>query len=149
MPKRNAREKVLSSFHSLSLNEIEKVWGNLYLSVGKELTMDRMMRQYTNEKVFAEIYLSHFVATDSQASTSSATATGSSGLTVDEENIVRYIAGYVPLRLMRKYEKQGSSKAAVFVETLSSMKVNGQEVNRGGLFEMNESSYYLFRMLVC
>ena len=74
MPKRSAREKVLSSFHSLSLNEIEKVWGNLYLSVGKELTMDRMMRQYTSEKVFAEIYLSHFVATDSQASMSSATA---------------------------------------------------------------------------
>ena len=88
------------------------------------------------------MYVSYF-ATDSQASS----ATGSPILTVDEENIVRYIAGYVPLKLMRKYEKQGSSKAAMFVETLSNMKVNGQEadfaayamkwieeVNRGWLF---------------
>ena len=157
MPKRSAREKVLSRFHSLTFANIEKVWERLYHQVGNKLTVDRMVRQYTNDKIFAEMYVSQFATTDSQACTS---VTGNPSLTVDEENIVRYVAGYVPLKLMRKYEKQESFKAALFVETLSHMKVNGQEadfaayatmwieeVNRGGLFEVNESAYCLFRLL--
>ncbi len=53
----------------------------------------------------------------SQFATSSTTGIcpTSTRLTIDEENIVRYVAGYVPLKLMRKYEKQASCKAAMFV----------------------------------
>ncbi len=140
MPKRSAKEKVLSRFHSLSL-----IFVKLYHQIGKDITVDRMMKQYTNDKIFTEMYVSQF----STSSTTGICPT-STRLTIDEENIVRYVAGYVPLKLMRKYEKQASCKAAMFVETL---KVSGQEVdfaayatrwieevNCGGLYEVNESA---------
>lgn len=156
LPKRSPQEKALSSFQNLRFGELESVWEKFYLEFGKELTVDAMMKQYTNEKIFNDMYVSHFAA----PTTSSKALSTHSAPSADEDNIVRYIAGYVPLKLLRKYEKQGSAKAAMFVEVLSQMKVNGreadftayatewiQEVNRGGLFEVSDSAYELFRML--
>ena len=57
IPKKNAREKVLAQFHSLSFSGVEKVWEKLYLRIGRELTVDRMMKQYTNDQIFAEMLL--------------------------------------------------------------------------------------------
>ncbi len=113
------------------------------------------MKQYTNDKILTEMYVSQFAT-----SSTTRICPTSTRLTIDEENIVSYVAGYVLLKLMRKYEKQASCKAAMFVETLSHMKVSGQEVdfaayatrwieevNHGGLYEVNESAYRLFIML--
>ena len=81
-----------------------------------------------------------------------------SPLTTDEENIIRYAAGYVPFKLLKKHEKDSSVKAVQFVECLMSVAVNGEEsdlmeytrnwtclVNRGGLFEINDTTYLFFR----
>ena len=59
---------------------------------------------------------------------------------------------------MKKYERVISEKSVSFVECLSAMAVNGEEstilkytsqwvskVNRGGLFEVNNMAYLLFR----
>jgi hypothetical protein len=73
---------------------------------------------------------------------------------VDEENIIRYAAGYVPYKLMKKYEHQPSATAQYYVECLGNMAINGEEsslivyiclCNRGGLFEINDISYLMFR----
>ena len=66
-------------------------------------------------------------------------------LSPDEKNIIQYAAGYVPLKLMKKYEKQSSDVAVEYVECLNSMAEIGDEsslqactlewsriVNRGG-----------------
>ena len=79
-------------------------------------------------------------------------------LSSDEENIIQYAAGYVPMKLIKKYEKQSSSVAVEYVECLSSMAVNGEEsslqeytlewtrkVNRGDLFEVSDETFQLFR----
>lgn len=69
------------------------------------------------------------------------------------------MAGYVPFKLLTRYEKDLSSKSTVgIIECLSAMAVNGEEsslleytrkwihlVNRGGLFEVNDMTYMLFR----
>ncbi len=52
MPKRSSKEKVLSLFHSLSFCEVDEVWEKLYHQIGKDITVDRMMKQYTNDKIF-------------------------------------------------------------------------------------------------
>ena len=44
-------------------------------------------------------------------------------LTADEENILRYAAGYVPLKLLKKYEKGSSEFAVAVVECFSAMAV--------------------------
>ena len=79
-------------------------------------------------------------------------------LSTDEENIIRYVAGYVPLKIMKNYEKLSSKTAAECTECLMGMAVNGDDsslnaytaewtklVNRGGLFEINDLCFELFR----
>ena len=72
---------------------------------------------------------------------------------------MRYAAGYVPFKLLKKYEKSLDAEFAASVsECLLSMSVNGDEsdlmeytriwtllVNRGGLFEVNDLTYTLFK----
>ena len=50
-------------------------------------------------------------------------------ITTDEENIIRYAAGYVPFKLLKKYEKCSSVEAMQFVECLTGMAVNSKESN--------------------
>ena len=79
-------------------------------------------------------------------------------LNAEEENALRYVSGYVALKLMRKYQKEGSEKAIQFVECLSNMAVVGDEssfynytkewiglVDRGGLFNVNDCAYTFFK----
>ena len=79
-------------------------------------------------------------------------------LTADEENVVRYEAGFIPFKLLKRYEKSSSVDAVGFVECLSSLAVDGEEsslleytmkwtrlVNRGGLFEINDTAFMLFK----
>ena len=64
----------------------------------------------------------------------------------------------VSMKLMRKFEKQSGAKARQFFECLSNMAVMGKEssfyeytkewlklVNRGGLFQVNETTYLFYR----
>ena len=44
-------------------------------------------------------------------------------ITVDEENILRYAAGYVPYKLLKKYECQSSLLAQSYVECLGNVAV--------------------------
>ena len=79
-------------------------------------------------------------------------------LNEDEQNIIRYAAGYIPFKLLKKYEKSFSDLAISAVECLSTMAINGDEsslleytrswtlqINRGALFENNDLSYELFK----
>ena len=72
-------------------------------------------------------------------------------LTKDECNILRYVYGYVMMKVKQKYLKQKSKEAAVYVECLSQLAVEGPDsslseytrqwtdkVNRGGLFVIND-----------
>ena len=79
-------------------------------------------------------------------------------LTHDEECVVQYASGYIPFILMKKYEKNSSEASISIMECLGSMAVNGDEsdflqytrswlenVNRSGLFEVNDLAYQLFK----
>ena len=70
---------------------------------------------------------------------------------------MRYAAGYVAKSIKQRYEKLDTDEAAEIVECLSQMAVEGpgtsfydytrdwtKKVNRGGLFEVNESTFLLF-----
>ena len=49
----------------------------------------------------------------------------STSLNFVEENILRYVSGYIPFKLLRQFEKLATVKAADFVECLSHMTVLG------------------------
>ena len=89
-------------------------------------------------------------------------------LKADEEQALRYAAGYVPMKLQKKYKKQTDNPTAIkYVEFLSDMhegddegagssadvdflqytKLWVEKVSRGGLFSINNDSYLLFRAM--
>ena len=74
--------------------------------------------------------------------------------------MIRYAAGFVPFKLLKRYEKSSTMDVVCFTdhECLSSLAVNGDEsslleytakwtrlVNRGGLFEINGTEFMLFK----
>ena len=80
----------------------------------------------------------------------------------EEENALRYACGYTPFKLMKKFEKQGTQKAAQFVECLSNMAVGVENeessfynytcewvkaVDRGGLFHVSDYGFMLFKAI--
>ena len=78
-------------------------------------------------------------------------------LTTEEESIIRYVCGYVGMKLHDRFIKQKGNKAAEFIECIDSMQVTGpssscldytrewvDKVNRGGLFYVSDDAYNLF-----
>ena len=83
-------------------------------------------------------------------------------LKADEEQALRYVAGYVPMKLKKKYEKQPNNARALKymaclnvmseekgedVEFLQYTKLWVEQVNRGGLFQVNNDAYIIFRAM--
>lgn len=110
------------------------------------------MYQQVNQKLYSDLINCHLSA---KLDSDDGGAVEIPALTSDEESILRYVAGYVPFKLLTRYEKDLSSKSTVgIIECLSAMAVNGEEsslleytrkwihlVNRGGLFEVNDMTF--------
>ena len=145
-----ARQRLWTEFHSVRSSVLVDVWNKFLKSVGVT-RLDPLIQQYINQKLYEDIVKSHY-ATQPRISTRK------SSLLPDEENIIRYASGYVPMVLMKRHEKNVSKKSVAFIECLGNMAVNGEDstlleyttqwvskVNRGGLFEINDMAYLLFR----
>lgn len=150
------REKLWSSFHHLRTTTLSELWQN-FLSQPDVPNLSPLVYQYVNQKLYEKQMKSHF-STDCEPTAADPASCEYPEITVDEENIIRYAAGYVPYKLMKKYEHQPSATARYFVECLGNMAINGEEsslmeytskwislCNRGGLFEINDISYLMFR----
>ena len=153
----NSMEKLLSAFHKKRISELEGIWQFFFEKLGWQAP-DPMISQYINQTLFDSLVMNHFGA----ASHAKPKPPPSTSLTVDEDNILRYVSGYIPFKLLRQFEKQTTDKAADFVECLSHMAVPGtsaeedfptyatkwiQQVNRGGLFVVNDRAFDLFRRI--
>ena len=101
-----------------------------------------------------------------EGSSQQATSCSSSLLVVitsNEEQVIKYISGYVPFKLLQKFGKQKTPKAASFVVCLGTFAVKGcsesfhnyvsewtQAVSRGGVYTTTDEAFILFRQLeVC
>ena len=52
---------------------------------------------------------------------------GHQQLGADEENVIRYMAGYIPFKLLKVYKKKATEAAAEVVDCLSAMAQSGLE----------------------
>ena len=81
-------------------------------------------------------------------------------LSEEELNIVRYAAGYVPHKLLKKHNKSDSVKSVNFAKCLIKMAISGDEtnllqytvtwtklINRGNLFEISDSTFLFFQQV--
>ena len=83
-----------------------------------------LLLQSVNRRVFEQLMIEHY---DSMVASSSNAVAVVPPLNAEEENALRYVSGYVALKLMRKYEKEEGKKAMQFMECLSNMAVEGEE----------------------
>ncbi len=140
------KEKAWIAFHKLRISELPQLWSKF------KPNLSPLVCQHVNYQLYAELVKSHLCLSVPPRNTHVEVPE----LTEDEENILRYAAGYVPFKLLTKYEKISDTEFAVSViECLSDMSVNGDEsdlmaytrkwtlqVNRGGLFDL---TYTLFK----
>lgn len=145
------REKLWSAFHNVSVGELPKLWSELFSS-GHIPKLSPLVYQNVHQRLYEDLIKSHVC---SQSTGTCSSPTEVPPLTADEENIIRYAAGYVAFKMVRKYE---SGSIPEYVECLSMMAVAGddsslldytckwtRQVNRGGLFEVSDMCYSLFR----
>ena len=152
-----AREMAMTRFHVVRIRELPTLWMDLFsdLSLG---SASPLLLQSVNRSVFEQMMVDHF-AESVEASGGSSVAELPT-MNAEEENVLRYVSGYVALKLMRLYEKNEGEKATQFVECLSNMAVPGVEstfyeytkewitaIDRGGLFHISDSAYHLFRAI--
>ena len=143
-------ENFWQAFHGLRVSKLVDLWKQFLVSIGADL--DPLVQQYVNQKMYEDLIKSL------SSVRPSATAATKPSLTPDEENIVRYASGYVPMALIKRFETHVTERSTSFVECLSAMAVDGEgttfleyttqwisKINRGGLFEVNDRAYLLFR----
>ena len=110
-------EKMLSQFHTFRIEKLEQLWKKeLYSRLGWLDVQDPILEQRTSQIVFEKLMAGQFCS-----ATVSKKCENVKQLTADEENILRYVAGYVPFKLMKRFEEQSSRQAAEYVECLSHM----------------------------
>ena len=130
----------------MRMTELAQTWLDLFEH--GFLKLPSLPYQTINRMLFSDYLKCHL-------DLASSTNTVALDLSVDEENILRYAAGFVPLKLKKYEEKCSTSRDLSIIECLSSMAVNGEEsdflsyttkwsllIDRGGLFEIN---FYVFQ----
>nr|XP_054762129.1 uncharacterized protein LOC129268622 [Lytechinus pictus] len=154
-----ASSKMCSTFHSMRIDsEVCRVWEDLISATTLVVPLDiiRLTQQYLMRKIL-------YIITKRRIQQDSVQTEGEATLTDHDQNVIRYVAGYIPHALVKRYRKQTSEKAKKFLSILKSWK-SGQEdieadsfleytctwtnlVNRGGLFTVNDKVFKLFRAM--
>lgn len=137
----------------MSVRELPELWSGLFSEQDSMIPkLSPLVYQNVNQRLYEDLIRTHICSQSTITCRESSTEVKE--LTLDEENIIRYAAGYVAFKLLKKYEKSEPE----FVECLSTIAVAGddsslleytckwtREVNRGGLFEVSDMCYYLFK----
>ena len=116
------REHLWRDFHTARLSELTDIWRKFLEAI--KVTLDPLVQQSVNQKLFEDLVES---LSDSYPLRSVSSTIEDSTISVEEENIIRYAAGFVPFTLMKRHEKSKSTSSAAFVDCLIGMAVNGNE----------------------
>ena len=153
------RERSYQMFYKARIGGLNELWNDFH----SQLTLpqpDPIWTQTVNRLLFNSALISCIGADARQNQQPSVTTVSAEDLGVDEENVIRYMAGYVPFKLMKVYEIKNTQEDANVLDCLSDMAISGpvddfyaytqewtQAVNRGGLFEVKDVVFTFFRKL--
>ena len=118
-----------SRFHSSRITTLPKLWVNLLDQCGLDSVKhnDRLVCQSLLQALF-ESEMKAFTATCTTPTAPILTSQTVSEITEDEKNIIMYASGFVPVSLIRKYEKMSNHKSASFVQCLLNMAVGAYNI---------------------
>ena len=156
-----ANSLMWSSFHKFRVGQkVQDMW-NTFLKVkgmkdAEKSTSDMLLQQVLQNSLSSVISM--------RSVTSTAEAECSYELTNHDEQVLKYVAGFVPFALCKRFRRYQSDNAAQFVHFLQSLHAEGDDEttaesfmsyrcvwttlqNRGGLFIVNDSAYKFFRTM--
>ena len=140
------KEKSYQMFYVKRIGSLKKLWNDFH-GILQLPQPDPIWTQTVNRLLFNQDLVScHGTDKRHEDQPTQSTATATNELGSDEENMIRYIAGYIPFKLMKVYEKDTQEDANV-LNCLSEMAISGpvddfytytqewtRAINRGGLF---------------
>ena len=151
------RTKIWTEFHQMRLDNsgiLHFAWKELL----SRLSLDdsSLLMQSLYDEIYSLLVKEYF-SSQSTAVQSPSSASAAVSFTDDELNAMRYACGYIPHVLLKKYEVRDGNIFAQYVECLGNMAVEGEgdnllaytskwftQVNRGGLFPLNDNSFSMF-----
>lgn len=153
------RTKIWSDFHQIRLDTsstIHSEWKELVEGINgsADLAGDALLQQSLYNEVYSMLVSEYF---NLHAACNTEPMAISTVLTEDELNAMRYACGYVPHALLKKYETRCGDVYSEYVQCLGDMAIEGEgddvlaytrkwmdQVNRGGLFPLNDNSFSFF-----
>ena len=138
--------------------KLPEVWKHLYEKL-KLPVIIVLQQQSVNRHLFEQILVETFSSTTSQVPKP---VDKRVDLTCEEDNAVKYAAGYVAIKVLKRYSKKDTERAARYAECLSHMTMVSSEqessffdyalewlsnIDRGGLYYINDSTFCLFKAI--
>lgn len=146
------RARLWSDFHRIRSGPLRCLWSELLRKLKiTDSENDSLLEQSVYSEIFSMIMCEYF------SSQSAGEPSPLPELSSDELNAMRYACGYVPRSLLKKYESKSGEVYSQYVQCLGDMAVEGEgsdllqytrkwfdQVNRGGLFPLNDNTFTLF-----
>ena len=120
------REKSYRMFYEKRISAIPKHWNDFHAALGLQQP-DPVWPQTANRLLFNQELLAS-IQSDGMLECRPVVASGGDevNLGADEENVIRYMAGYIPFKLLKFYKKKDSAEAADVVDFLSASHDAGE-----------------------
>jgi len=151
------KERIWTEYAAIRARKLPRIWSEFLSKVNCEhIASEPLLMEIINESIFQDLVLKMFQRSEEPCVQECVVT-----LNEDEENIIRYVCGYIGMKLRSKYLKMQGDKAAEFVECLDKLQVGDHQmetasflayttkwinlINRGRLFQVNDNAYLLFR----
>ena len=148
------RTRLWSAFHDQRQTKLLKLWQDLFSKQGIS-DDDQLFLQSVNQELFQLMLVDYMEDKNKTKASREQQVT----LSADELNAMQYACGYVPHKLLKRYESRRGAKVRRFVECLGNMAVVCEDsdpdllaytrlwierVNRGSLFPLNDETFHFF-----
>ena len=157
-----ANTEMWKNFHSLRLSD--SLWGewSKFLTEQVDIDISEFMKNIVLQETLKEL-LEIVVQRRNIVPTDKELRKQEQEYTTHDQEVLRYIAGFIPYALMKKYRKLSSDAAKQYVVFLEKLKVKEDHTdvdsfleytnewtrlqNRGGLFIVNDTCFRLFQAM--
>ena len=150
------REKAWTKYHCLRCTTIPELWDEFLRDQLGIKDTNFLLIQTVVQELFEYKLKAHFPSSGS-SSQRWLSRQSLPDISDDEKNTLMYACGYVPLVLIRRYQKRKEPKYESYTECLLNMAVGAfedsfydycrkwfEEINRGGAFEVNDCAFSFF-----
>lgn len=150
------RTRLWSAFHDQRLTKLLKPWQDLFSKLGISGDMDLLFIQSVNQELFQLMVVDYMEDKEKRKASREQQVT----LSTDELNAMQYACGYVPHKLLKRYESRRGVNVRRFVDCLgNNMAVVCEDsdpdllaytrlwidrVKRESLFPLNDETFHFF-----